>query len=303
MNTKIITGYWMDIVAGVDRKYNGSSVARKDRYKGSIISHCRGFKCPVICYTHQRNLQELVELKEEYNLTNLEIKVKELHEIKYSKQILEVENLYTMEQLDFLNGRPPEALWGKFDVMKEECTPDVERIYWMDAGLQSNQIFPYKWCPEENNAELFKVPYKQYNFTKVFNKEMLDKLNIMTAGKFAIVVSPNAQDGYYSFEDYSPKPGNYPIAGFFGGDPEIVKEFCDRFTDGVNMYIKNNTLSFEQSIMKYAEDKMPEEKLLHLNFYTHQSGIPEQVFHFDGWTLESGYPRPIYAIWEEILNS
>jgi hypothetical protein len=302
MRTKLVTGYWMDIV---EKGYTGAMPARKSRYLGSIISHCRGFQYPVVCYTHARNLNELQTIKEEYNLTNLEIKVKELSEIKYSRQIRGLQDNKTQEEIErfCLSGRPPEVMWGKFDVMKEECTDDVDYVYWVDAGLQSNQIFPYRHCPDKDAPDLHQHPYKQYNFTLVFNREMLDKLTQKSDGKFVTLVGTNPQDGYHSFQDYSPKPGNYPIAGFFGGAKEVVREYCDLFTQGVNKHIEAGILCFEQAIMKYVTDTIEPSKLqLHV-FETHQTGIDVDTFHYKVWDSSLGLPKPIFRIWEEILEN
>jgi hypothetical protein len=308
MRYKIVTGYWMDIE---NKPYAGMSPVRKDRYLGSIISHCRGFQCEVVCYTHERNLEELQTIKSDYNLGNLTIKIRELHDVKYSPEIRRIEGIKTAEELSHLNGRPPEVLWGKFDVLRDEATTDVDFVYWVDAGFQSNQIFPYKYCPEITESvrslndlpeELFRVPFKQYNFTKIFNRDILNRLATITKDKIVVLVSNDLQCSYHNFEKYTHKLGNFPIAGFFGGDREVVKQFCDKFTEGVNLYTSHNILDFEQSIMKYALDEFPEDKLLLYKFVTHQGGIPPEVFHIQGWAPESGYPKPIYAIWEEILK-
>lgn len=300
MRIKLVTGYWMDIN---DRAYAGAVQARKLRYLGSIISHCKGFEYPVVCYTHARNLPELESIKQEYNLENLTIKVKELSEIKYSKQIRELEAQKTVEYLQHLNGRPPEVMWGKFDVMKEECTEDVDYIYWVDAGLQSNQIFPYRHNPDKDAPDLHQHQYKQYNSTLVFNKVLLDKLTQKSEEKFVTLVGTNPQDGYHSFEDYSPKPGNYPIAGFFGGAKQVVLEYCDLFTEGVNKHIAAGILCFEQAIMKYVTDVIDPSKLQCHVFETHQTGIDPDTFHFKEWDPSLGLPKPIFRIWEEILES
>lgn len=300
MRTKLVTGYWMDIMG---KGYTGAMPARKARYLGSIISHCRGFNYPVVCYTHAKNVLELETVKAEYGLENLTIKIKELSEIKYASQIEAVEAMKSPEELAHLSGRPPQVMWGKFDVMEQECIDDIDFVYWVDAGLQSNQIFPYRHNPDYLDEDLHRHPYKQYNFTNVFNREMLDKLTTRLTGKFATLVSTNPQDGYHSFENYTPKPGNYPIAGFFGGDKNAVLEYCSIFTEGVNKHVNAGILCFEQAIMKYVTDTIDSSKLEIFTFQTHQTGIDEQTFHYKEWDVNLNLPKPIFRIWEEILES
>lgn len=300
MRIKLVTGYWMDIV---EKGYTSAPASRKDRYLGSIISHCKGFNYPVVCYTHSKNFEEVEKIKIDYNLTNLEIKIKELTDIKYSKSIKKIQSLKSEEELYHLNGRPPEVMWGKFDVLSQEATDDIDYVYWVDAGLQSNQIFPYRHCPNINHSDFFSDPYKQYNFTLVFNRSMLDKLTNNLQNKFVNLVGTNPQDQYFNFDDYSPKPGNYPIAGFFGGHRNTVSEYCDLFSLAVDKFIDKEILCFEQSIMKYVIDNIDPSKLLLYSFDTHQTGIDENTFHYKEWDSNMGLPKPIFRIWEEILLS
>ena len=72
MKSKIVTAYWMDVEG---HPYQGTRQVLKTRYLGSLISHCKGIDLPIICYTHKKNEQELINLKNQYELNNLEIKI------------------------------------------------------------------------------------------------------------------------------------------------------------------------------------------------------------------------------------
>jgi hypothetical protein len=91
MKTKIVTAYWMDVNG---YPFQGSTNVRKPRYLGSLISHCQGIDLPVVCYTHSKNLEELNKIKTDYNLSNLEIKILELSDMKYHKQISEIRDKF-----------------------------------------------------------------------------------------------------------------------------------------------------------------------------------------------------------------
>jgi len=129
MKTKIITAYWMDAEG---YPFQSTRTSLKTRYQGSLISHCKGIDYPIICYTHKRNEQELLDLKENNNLTNLEIKLLELSDMKYHKQISEIRDVNFDTDL---SGRGPEIMWGKFQALEQELD-DCDRIYWIDCGLQ-----------------------------------------------------------------------------------------------------------------------------------------------------------------------
>jgi hypothetical protein len=205
-------------------------------------------------------------------------------------------------------------MWGKFDVLRQECTDDTDYLYWVDVGLHSNQIMPYKYCINvptsvKSNAdlpmEIFMTDFMQYNFGKLFNQIMLNNLQKKIHNKFLLIPSTEPQSTYYAIEDYQlnlsfPNRANYPIGGFFGGDKNIVIEFCEMFFKGGEMQLRNNIVDFEQSVMKYAMDKMPIEKLL-LDYWFDQHVIEEQ-FHYFKWTPESLRRKPLYTTWEEMLE-
>ena len=82
MNTKLVTAYWMDCQG---RPFQGAKPIRKIRYQGSLISHCIGSNLPIVCYTHQKNFDELTEIKLKFKLTNLELKIKLLNALMIKK--------------------------------------------------------------------------------------------------------------------------------------------------------------------------------------------------------------------------
>ena len=69
MKSKIVTAYWMDANG---YPFQGSSNVRKPRYIGSLIAHCKNINLPIVCYTHNRNLKELKDVKLKYELNRLE---------------------------------------------------------------------------------------------------------------------------------------------------------------------------------------------------------------------------------------
>ena len=70
--------------------FQGSASVRKERYLGSLISHCKNLHLPVICYTHSKSLSEIEKIKNDFNLDNLEIKILELSDMKLHGRINEV---------------------------------------------------------------------------------------------------------------------------------------------------------------------------------------------------------------------
>ena len=88
MKTKFVTSYYMDISEFTNHKWIGHYESRKPRYLSSLINHCKNFPSyDIVCYTHQINYDELLSIKNEFNLDNFTIKIKELDDIKYSEKI------------------------------------------------------------------------------------------------------------------------------------------------------------------------------------------------------------------------
>jgi hypothetical protein len=198
MRSKIVTAMWM---GESGYPFQGSNENRKNRYLGSLIAHCQ-IGLPVICYTNSKTYDELVSIQKKYSLDNLTIKILELSEIKFHNEISSIrdekyENNYENE----FNGRGIEILWGKFDVIERELV-DCDNIYWVDVGLQHPGIFPWMYCLHygdekchygETKNEYLHVfqnnDISQYNFTKLFNGTLFDKLNELSKDKIFLVLS------------------------------------------------------------------------------------------------------------------
>lgn len=310
MNIKLVTAYWMDVEG---YPFQGARSSRKDRYLGSLTSHCKNLGFDIICYTHQKNLQELLDLKETHNLNNLTIKLLELTEMKLHKSINEAREKNFNTDLD---GRGPEIMWGKFDVMEREID-GCDQIYWVDVGLQHPGIFPWMYCIPYHDKKFHdlsdgKPPYwnhiqqTQYNFGLLFNKELIDKLTKITKDKIFVITTNNPQTSYGDWInnkiiDYDIYRGPYIIAGMFGGNSSIMKIFIDDFWFYANKALEHNFLVTEESIMKVVLDKFDKNNLLPFDFATHQHGTNID-YHFELWKNDFDGPKPLYMIWHDILN-
>lgn len=293
----------MDVSEFTQYKWIGSYSSRKQRYLASIIYHCKNFpNYEVVCYTHKVSFDEIQDVKNRYLLGNLQIKIKELDEIKYTEKINEVVKRVPdyMERFG-LSGRPPQVMWGKFDLIRNECDSDF--VYWIDAGLQSVVLFPLRYNPNRKDEDFLTNFDKLSDFGLIFNESLIDKLSNNSDNKFVTLLCTQPQDRYYDLENNNTKPGNYPIAGFFGGHKDSVIEYCNLFDSSVEIFIRNDILCFEQTIMKYVTDLYQTNKLYILSFDTHSTGLTESQFHYEEWDINKNLPKPIWRIWEEIRDN
>lgn len=310
MVSKYITAYWMDVNG---YPFQGANSSRKDRYLGSLTSHCKNLGREIICYTHQKNLQELLILKQTHNLENLTIKLLELTEMKLHKKIDKCREKHFNTDLD---GRGPEIMWGKFDVIEREIE-GANQIYWIDVGLQHPGIFPWMYCVPYHDKKFHDLrngepPYwnhiqqTQYDFGLLFNKNLMDKLEFITRNKMFVISTNNPQTSYGEWSDkkivdYDVNIGPFLIAGMFGGSSDIIKNFINKFWYYAEKAVENEFLVTEESIMKVVYESMDKDLFLPLNFSTHQNGTNID-YHFEMWKDDNDGPKPLYMIWHDILN-
>jgi hypothetical protein len=306
MKTKIITAYWMDVEG---YPFQGSNQIRKTRYLGSLISHCKGIDYPIICYTHKVNEEELINLKNEYQLVNLEIKILELKDMKYHKEISEIRDINFDSDL---SGRGPEIMWGKFQALEQELD-DCDRIYWIDCGLQHPGIFPWMYCvpygEKKYHIGVTKPVWSdneitQYDFTKLFNTKIFNKLNSICDGKVATLTSTNPQIGYGFYKEYGifnhQLESPYPIGGMIGGDSQSMKSYLKSFWETCEKIMDKKTLCTEEAVMKIAHD---ENKDIMISFTFSVYATNEQNhYHFELWEESCNKPKPLYMVWHDILN-
>lgn len=310
---KIVTAYWMGVNG---YPFQGANDSRKARYLGSLKSHCENLGHEIIVYTHKKSLPELEKLKYDYNLTNLTIKMLELTDMKLHEKI----NSVRERNFDInLDGRGGEIMLGKFDVLEKELN-DCDQIFWIDVGLQNRDIFPWRFSTLYYDKDKFhkhtyvdssfRIPWlddpmSEFGFNRIFNEDLINKIIKITKDKILLITSYGRQLNYDVFHekgviDYSPAT-IFPIGGLFGGDVNHMKDFIDNFWIMANKILDYEIQTTEEAIMKLVFDKMDKNVFLTFLFLTHQWGLSID-FHFDDWKSDSDGPKPLYTVWQDILN-
>ena len=305
MKAKIVTAYWMDVEG---YPFQGTRQSLKTRYLGSLINHCKGIDLPIICYTQSKNKKELLDLKNEYKLDNLEIKILELSDMKYHSQISQVRD----SNFDnCLEGRGPEIMWGKFQAVEQELD-GFDRVYWIDCGLQHPGIFPWMYCVPYGDKKFHvnvvrpiwaDCEITQYDFTKLFNTNIFEKLNNVCDGKIATLCCTSPQIGYPYVEhsiETIPIQAPYPIGGMIGGDTKQFKKYLQTFWETCEKVLDKNFLCTEEVIMKVAHD-INKDIMLPFTFGAYQTNEHDQ-YHFELWNETFNKPKPLYMVWHDIIN-
>lgn len=278
--------------------YFGATQNRKERYLGSLISHSR-IGLPIVCYTQNKNLQELVELKKDYSLDNLEIKIKELNEVKFHNEFQRLRDKY-LEDISTgkheIEGRTPEVLWGKFQVLEEEINNSKEDfIYWIDCGLQHVGLFPWWTNPFRGYDDVeYNIEHK-FNGSKVLNNTVFESLEKIAVDKFVCLVSVARESSEYTqIENFSGwlRPRANPIAGFFGGYKKQTLEYIKSFWDYGLRHLDKDILCHEQSVMKHVNNTFNLNDVIEFQFETHQYNVNN--FHDKLWESPSDGLKPVY---------
>lgn len=309
MKTKIVTAYWMD-AQGIP--FLGSNPGRKERYLGSLIAYCQNIDLPIVCYTHSKSLNELSDLKEKYNLSNLEIKILELSDVKFHKEIQEIVNGDVERYTRDLDGRGAEIMWGKFDVIGRELE-NCERLFWLDVGLQHPGIFTWRHSKVFNKVEDHKDSGKLgswwanldvYNYKYFFNTEVFNNLSKNIEGKMSIITSYGPQISY-PFHSMGitdrPLETPYPVGALIGGDVVVLKKYVDLFWDFAKKVLDSKILCTEESIMKPALDMMDKHEIETFEFTSFYC-CEHDKFHFEDWEESWGQPKPFYMAWNDLIN-
>jgi hypothetical protein len=304
IKSKIVTAFWMDVNG---YPFQGSTNVRKPRYLGSLISHCLGSNLPVVCYTHQRNFVELNDIKLRFNLTNLELKILELTDVKFHK---EINNIRTNNFDTDLDGRGPEIMWGKFDVIERELE-GFDRVYWVDVGLQHPGIFPWMYSKVYNpNIDGFGIPREWwadldvFNFSKLIDSDIYTKLDQMCTDKLVFVCSYGPQIGYPFLENgilSRPFESPYPVGGMIGGDVKVLKKYINIFWGYAKQMLEKESLCTEEVLMKPSYDLIDDDEKVTLMFNAFASGEHDD-YHYTMWNKEKNTPKPFYMMWYDIKN-
>jgi len=298
MKTKFVTSYYA--------YHSGDPFwGQKNRerwYKYSLISICNVNE-NVVCYTDNDDYgyNQLLEIKNMFNLNNLEIKIFKLSDNPWQERIYKIASSEKCPQYkDFTDYRfylSPQIYWLKFHFMYLEFEPNIN-LYWIDCGLSHSGLFakstnPYselegydQGFPNENYGE---VEFRYYNFTKAFTPEFVKRVNKFNNNKLINLCHTNS---HYNFGQFLEKlqlqdtlnivnPINYPVAGFFGGNSNLIPkyvEYCYKLIEKILSY--DDYLIPEQEIMCYLNTKYPEYiKNWTFNTFYHEDWIEKGVFN------------------------
>jgi hypothetical protein len=263
MKNKIVTSYYPF--------HNGEPYwgqLNRDRwYKYSLATIC-GLGTDVVCYTDSgdKGYEQLLEIKEKFNLENLTLKTYNISTNPYQDQVYRIRmikaDLYNNSENRRFYTRPTVIYWMKYSFLEMEYEPNTQ-LYWIDAGLSHSGLFPSfanQYCNEPEFAtfygsEYMDNEYKVYNYNKAFTPETLNKINVYAENKIINLYRHSSDDNLSEFNeklklntDYE---SIYPVAGIFGGNSDLMMQYISKSKEIIEQILQVNEICTEQEIMAY----------------------------------------------------
>ena len=250
----------------------GGRINRFFHYRWSLVSLLRMTNADFICYTSEREKDELCDFF--YNKNNIskeQLKIVEfdLNNKKGIEFIDEYKNIEDIKKSD----RCLEIQYNKFFwFLNEDMSYDY--YYWLDAGLSHCGLLPDKYltyCDEYRGY--FDSYFFDNNFLENLLKKTEDKISIFAKDNHRNFWSGTIPQDYYNVYDSSV----HIIGGLFGGKKENMKWFVDEFIS------KLNTVTNEQKNL-YSE-----EQIMSLIYQNNKEKF--KTFDFDVWWHETNGPK------------
>jgi hypothetical protein len=278
MNTKLVTAYYP--------VHNGPPFWGKENrhrwYKHSIASICNT-GVPVVCYTDAgESYDELLQIKNERQLDNLEIKIYDIASNPFQERMYRVRaegnpDLYNNYLHPFYK-MPFSIYWMKWNFLKMEYEEDTY-IYWIDGGLSTDGVFP-KRGNDYADEDGFDIRYaemgnfytdhefKFHSFKKIFNPDLITKINNFVGDKVLNLCRQDQTDNdFYTLEDKLNVPikgkvaqaNKYPVGAIFGGNSPYLMEYINKFNEVADQILSiGDYACTEQEIMGYIHAEHPE---------------------------------------------
>jgi hypothetical protein len=253
MSTKIVTSIYSDL-HGTDL---GGRASRGSHYRYSLKTILKMTDADFVCYTSENEIESLKDffyVQNNIPENKLIFKVFDLRNFSLTEKINKIKNVEEVKASD----RCVEIQYSKFLwCLEESKIGNYQNIYWFDAGLSHNGLFPDKYM---NSGVGY---WETYYETKLINNQLLHNLINFTGDKIVVCAKENLNN-YWSGTVPQKYYNNHCmdrhiIGGFFGGKNQNIKSYCGIFFNYLNDLLENETiLYFEEHIMSLIYYNHPE---------------------------------------------
>lgn len=267
MRVKIITSIYSDLYGSE----LGGRPGRKDHYRFSLLSLLKMTQADFICYTSERELEDLKEFfykNHEISEDRLKFVLFDLSQNEYQELINSVKDVEGIKTSD----RCYEIQYSKFSWFKNE-DKSYDYYFWFDAGLSHTGLIPNKYLSGQG--------HRFYYESSLFNDNFLNNLIEYSDNKFVMVAKENSRNywegtvdhKYYTTYDNSV----HVIGGFFGGKTELWDKVVKQFDDYVKLILpEQKRLFYEEHYMSLMYQNHKEWfKTLNFDIWWHHDNFKE----------------------------
>jgi hypothetical protein len=272
MRVKIMTSIYSDLYGSE----LGGRDGRKDHYRFSLLSLLKMSQADFICYTSDR---EINDLKEFFYVTHnvsedrLKFILCDLKTNEYSELINSVKDIEGIKKSD----RCYDIQYAKFSWFKNE-DKSYDYYFWFDAGLSHTGLIPNKYLSAPG--------YRFYYEASLFNDTFLTNLINYADDKFVMVAKENSRnywEGTVDSKFYTTYDNSvHVIGGFFGGKKELWDKVVKQFDEYVRLVIpEEKKLFYEEHYMSLMYQNHKDWfKSLNFDIWWHEDNFKEGTKEF-----------------------
>jgi hypothetical protein len=287
---KFITSIYSDLY-GTEL---GGRPGRSIHYRYSLLSLLKMTDADFLCYTSEREIDELTNFfYVENNISQEQLKfvIFDITNTKFKDLINLRKNVEEVKKGD----RCVEIQYSKFSWWWNEDR-SYDYYYWIDAGLSHCGLIPLKYLTSEHILQ-------KYYESNLFNNNFLKNVIDFTEDKFFLLGKENSRNFWSQtvdskwYKEYNREI--HIIGGMFGGHKDKWDEIVHLFED----YI--------QKILTEDSGFPHEEQIMSLMYINHHELFVRK--HFDIWWCKDNAPQGVseelflenksfYKILEELNN-
>ena len=245
MRTKLVTAFYTDIIGFPF--FGHDAFARHERYLHSLRT-LNNMDTEIVCYCNDTQFDLMTKYCEDYNLTNVTIKISNLKDYPNSQRMIDLKK--SNNSFNFYH----EVDWNKLFLLSKEYDESYDYIYWIDCGLSHRGLFLLKYNPNADKITGLSRDWENYSFTNLFCPELFPKINNWVGDKLInlanTMFSHNVNElnrVYNNNHDYK----HMSVGGILGGHISKLNWFINEFNRIADICLDSNyILNHEAMITK-----------------------------------------------------
>ena len=252
MKTKLVTAFYTDIIGFPF--FGHESFARHERYLHSLRT-LNNMNTEIVCYCNDTQYDLMIKYCEEFNLTNVTIKISNLKDYPKTNRMLELKR--SNDQFNFYH----EVDWNKLYLLSKEYDESYDYIYWIDCGLSHRGLFTLKYNPHSDKITGLSRDWENYSFTNIFCPELFPKINNWVGDKLINLANtmfshnPNEiRSVYKNNNDYK----HMSVGGILGGHISKLNWFIEQFDRISDISLNENFILNHEGMITDLEFENPE---------------------------------------------